>query len=148
MGLTARKAEKFSILRQVSLVAATKSLAGAAITIPLVAPCDGELVDVVVSQGLAGTGGTSWAAGVTKRNGTNMLATNPSITLAAGANVKGDVRRKIPNTTGVTRAVLHATRSNRRVARGDSILVTITPTGTYTGTAPDVGVVLEIAADQ
>jgi hypothetical protein len=139
MGLTARKADALSQLRSIKLHAAGASpaITASAVLIQMgIAPCSGELVDVLIGQNVAGSaGGTSLAFDV-KKGATSMLATAGVLTRAIGDNKALDSRGRLPALSGCTRPVIHGTKATRRVAKGDIITLTVTPTGTYSGSLP------------
>jgi hypothetical protein len=148
MGLSARKADKLSILRSARLEDKIVMTASAATKGFVIAPCDGELVDVIMSQPIPGANGTSIAATLTKRTANvAMLATEPVLTVAAAAYAAVDARKKIAAISGCTRPVITATKANRRVKKGDQVEITITPTGTYSATFPTVLIALIFNAD-
>lgn len=148
MGIVAKKAERLSILRHYIEQLQIVMTASAATKGYFIAPCDGELVDVIAAQPVAGAGGTSLAIDFQKqKSNVAMLATNAVLALASGAYAAVDARKKITKAAGDTYPVLSATRANRRVKKGDQIVVTVTPTGTYSVTFPTVAVTILIAAD-
>lgn len=102
----------------------------------------GTIVDVILHQSTAGTAGTSWTANI-KKNGTTIFATNGVLALASGANAATDTRGEItPVPTGATRPVLTATKANLLLKKGDILSWDLTVTGTYTGTAPFIGIIV------
>lgn len=148
MGLTARKAEKLSVLRSVQLEEKIVFTASVATKGYINIPCDGELVDVQVSQPVAGAGGTSISTALQKQTANvAMLGTAAVLTLAAGNFASVDARKKQSLPAGCTRPVITSTRSARRVKKGDIIEITVTPTGAYAGTFPTVMVHAHVNAD-
>jgi hypothetical protein len=103
----------------------------------------GKIVDVLLHQSTVGTAGTSWTANV-KKNGTTIFATNGVLALASGANVAVDSRGEISLPTGATRPVLTSTLANLLLKKGDVLSWDLTVSGTYTGTAPFIGIVVVI----
>ncbi len=137
MGIGAKSFEGRSALGQVQLEGQ-----GAPATAGLVqlgvAPCDGEITDVVHGQQAAGVGGTYAEFQLVRTRAgaaTNVLATQSRITLAAGAGVAVDAKKKIAAVTNCVRPVLSGTKATRRVKKGDAIHALATYTGVYT-TAP------------
>lgn len=148
MGLSAKKAEKLSSLRHEVLEEKVVMTASAATKGYLQVPYAGEIVDVIVSQPVAGASGTSIATDIQKQKANvAVLATNAVLALASGAYAAVDARKKITKAAGDTYPVLSATKANRRVAKGDQLVVTVTPTGTYVTTFPTVLVQVLIAPD-
>lgn len=149
MGFTSRNAEKLSMLRVQRLtgrivMAASSPTSDAG----LVAPCSGEIVDVVANQIVAGGGGTSIALTIQKQPANvAALATGAVIARTDGAYAAVDLRGRIAKPAGATRPVVSATRANRRVNKGDLLVATLTPTGTYSATFPTWGFEIHIAPD-
>lgn len=89
-----------------------------------------RLVDVVVEQLTAGVGGTSVNVAVRKNTGTDMLATNAVITLAAGAAQETDARGALALPAGCTRPAVKSDGSEA-IVKGDALYIYITETGSY-----------------
>jgi hypothetical protein len=89
-----------------------------------------RLVDVLVYQVTAGTGGTSWSATVRNTTGTGMLSTLPVATLASGASVGTDAKGELSLPSGWTRPVIKVD-ATPNVAKGDFFDVYVTEVGTY-----------------
>lgn len=138
MGIGAKSFEGRSALRFVQLRNQGNPATAGIIELG-VAPCDGEIDDVVVSQRTAGVGGVYREFQVNRQRVggavTPALATQARLTLAAGAGAAVDAKKKIAAIAGCVRPVLHGTKANRRVKKGDAISVTVTDNGAY-GTAP------------
>lgn len=154
MGNLTRSMDRSSGQRRARFTETVEDLAGAALKrIAFVATRSGRLRNVAIHQVSAGVDGTSWACQVSKEatNGggsTNMLGTAGAITLAGGANKGGDAEGNITTgQSGVTRPVLSATAANLRFAKGDCLVFTFTPTGTYT-TPPVIGAMVEVEWDK
>jgi hypothetical protein len=94
-------------------------------------PGGARLVDVVVSQVAAGTGGTSVAVDAKNAAVVSLLTTPLSATLASGANVVTDARGNLSLPSGWTRPVIK-TDATPVVAQGASIQLVVTETGAYT----------------
>jgi uncharacterized protein (DUF2345 family) len=90
----------------------------------------GTLVDLTCKQITAGTTGTSVSFDVQK-NGTTMLSTLGTITLAAGANVTVDAAKNVTAVSGGTRPVIKPRGAAIRVSKGDSIQIVTTESGSY-----------------
>ena len=84
----------------------------------LTLPSFAKVVDVIISQPYAGTGGTSYTINILK-NGTTMLTTNGAITQAAAAGAV-DAKGELANVAGYTRPVLK-TDSTVLLKKGDII---------------------------
>lgn len=109
-----------------------------------VAPCAGELdarpIDISVGTNTTHSSSASITATVEKNGdgGTDMLATAPVITDAAGTGQKDTATTG----TGITQSARSATEANYTFAAGDIIFVTLTEAGSG-GTDPsDVGFVV------
>lgn len=115
-----------------------------------VAPCDGEVVDVVVGQNEPGTVGTDVAIAVKKspQGGAvvDVLDTQGKVTRAGGAGTSVDARAQIAAVAGCVRPVITATVANRRVKKGDALHAVATETGGYT-VHPTVNVQVIIRPD-
>lgn len=92
-----------------------------------------RIVDIIVSQSLAGVGGTSFTVNVLK-NGVTVLSTLGVVTLASGANQSTDVKGELALPAGWTRMVLK-TDSTILLKKGDNIEIQLVITGTYSTAA-------------
>ena len=102
-----------------------------------------RLVDVLVYQVQAGTGGTSWSVTVRNAAGTGMLDTLPVATLASGANQVTDAKEEVALPSGWTRPVIKSD-ATPDVVKGGFIDVYCTEVGTYSPHA--VGIVVLVFA--
>jgi hypothetical protein len=96
----------------------------------VVSPISGRLVDVIVYQNAAGTGGTSWTCDVVNAAAASMLSTVATVTLASGAGTKTDARGEIALPAGWTRPVIK-TDSTPVVTKGATLNIHTAETGTY-----------------
>lgn len=99
---------------------------------------DGELEDFIHAQRTAGVGGVYAEFQLVRTRGgvaTNMLATQSRLTLAGGAGIAVDAKKKIAAVANCVRPALSATKANRRVKKGDTLHAIATYNGAY-GTAP------------
>jgi hypothetical protein len=89
-----------------------------------------RLVDVIVYQVAAGTGGTSYTVDVKNSAGTSLLATLSVSTLASGPHKSVDAKGELALPSGWTRPALK-TDSTVDVIKGQVFDVTTVETGTY-----------------
>lgn len=99
-----------------------------------------RLVDVIVYQAGAGVGGTSVTVNVRDNAGTSLLATNATITLAAGNHVGVDAKAEMALPAGCTRPVVK-TDGGEVVTKGTYVDIYTTEVGAYS-THPSLRVVL------
>jgi hypothetical protein len=93
-------------------------------------PGGGRLVNVILYQYAAGTGGTSVAISVRNAAVENLLSTAAVATLASGASVSTDSAGSLALPAGWTRPVL-GTAAATTVAYGGYFDILATETGTY-----------------
>lgn len=124
--VTPLNARYFTITTPIQTVAAGAPIANLLAS----APADGRLVDVIVYQISAGTGGTSFTVDVKHPSGTSMLSTLPVITLASGADKVTDASGRLALPSGWTRPVVKTT-ADAQVTRGQRIQLATVETGTY-----------------
>jgi hypothetical protein len=89
-----------------------------------------RLVDVIVNQTSAGTGGTSFTLDVRNAAATSLLSTVATVTLASGAETITDAAGKLALPSGWTRPVLKAD-STAGVVKGDVLRIFTAETGVY-----------------
>jgi alpha-beta hydrolase superfamily lysophospholipase len=93
-------------------------------------PWAGRIVDAIVYQQGAGTGGTSLTVDLKTTGGTSLLATLPVLTLASGADKLTDASGALALPSGWTRHVLK-TDATVTVTKGQRIAISTVETGTY-----------------
>lgn len=135
MGIGAKSFEGRSVLGKVLLTADAVDFPNAYLRRDLVCPCDGEIVDVIFTQAVAGEGGDETSVSVAvalpgEAPALPALAVDPVIPLAAGALKTVAVRQGLPAVAGATRPVL-GTKARRQVKRGANIVVSFSKSGIY-----------------
>lgn len=89
-----------------------------------------RLVDAIFVQYTPGAGGTSWDGDIRKSDGTSLLTTKCTGTLASGSYKRTDAKGDLALQPGWTRPVLK-TDATVDVAKGDYLELHTTETGTY-----------------
>lgn len=95
-------------------------------------PFAARLVDLIVYQQTAGTGGTSFTVDVKTAGGTSLLATLPVQTLASGADKLADAKGALALPSGWTRPVIK-TDGAEVVTKGQRLVISTVETGSYSG---------------
>lgn len=130
--ITTQRLSSRSPARYVTLVSGNMTMGNPSVPWRWVYPFKGTatLHDVVVNQVVAGTGGTSTTVAVRKNGSVDMLATNATVPLSAGALAVLDMRGELALPSGATRPVAK-TDGSETITKGDVIYVYSTESGTY-----------------